>query len=77
MSKELNKLEIEFRKRYAPLIEQINNIVAGTHDYTDGDFEANTILTEDENFLKHNYYKKELFDEYWFKALVSSDVIGE
>lgn len=76
MAAEFNKLEIEFRKRYAPLVEQVNNIVSGTHEYADADFEGNTVLTEEENGLKHNYYKKEPFEEYWFKALISSDVVG-
>ena len=44
MSSEMAKLEIEFRKRYAPLLEEINNIVGGTHEYSDADFEGNTLL---------------------------------
>ena len=70
-------MEIEFRKRYAPLLNEINNIVAGTHTYSDSDFENTDILNEEESKLKHNYYKNEEFSEYWFKALISSDVIGE
>jgi len=27
-------------------LEEINNIVQGTHDYTDADFEGNQILNE-------------------------------
>lgn len=77
MSKEITKLEIEFRKRYAPLLQEVNNIISGAHDYSDADFENNGILNEEENGLKHNYYKKERFEEYWFKALISNDVIGE
>jgi len=77
MSKEMTKIEIEFRKRYAPLLEEINNIVQGTHEYSDADFENNQILNEEETGLKHNYYKKEKFEEYWFKALISDEVVGE
>ena len=77
MSSDMAKLEIEFRKRYAPLLEEINNIVWGTHEYSDADFEGNTLLNEEESGLKHNYYKKEIFQEYWFKALISNEIIGE
>lgn len=59
LGSEITKLEVEFRKRYAPLLEEINNIIAGTHAYSDADFEGNTIFTEDETKVKHNYYKNE------------------
>ena len=59
------------------MVEDVNNIVAGTHEYSDADFEADTILNEEENGLKHNYYKKEAFEEYWLKAMISNDIIGE
>lgn len=77
LGSEITKIEIEFRKRYAPLLDEINNIISGTHTFSDADFENNEVLTEEESKLKHNYYKNEEFSEYWFKALVSSDIIGE
>jgi len=59
LGSEITKLEVEFRKRYAPLLEEINNIISGTHTYSDVDFEGNTILTEEETKVQHNYYKNE------------------
>ncbi len=47
LGSQITKIEIEFRKRYAPLLEEINNVVAGTHTYSDADFEGDKILTED------------------------------
>ncbi len=59
------------------MLDEINNIISGTHAFSDADFENNQVLTEEESNLKHNYYKNEEFSEYWFKALVSSDIVGE
>lgn len=70
-------MEIEFRKKYQPLLNEINNIVSATHTYSDADFENQEVLNEEENKVRHNYYKHEEFSEYWFKALISSDVVGE
>ena len=50
----------------------------GKHTFTDSDFqEIGELLTEQEQETKHNYFTEEKIPEFWLKAFMNSDVIGE
>ena len=58
--------------------DAINKIISGTYDFTNEDFEGvNDILTGEELVSKDFYCTKAPIPEYWLKAFVNSDVIGE
>ena len=40
-------MEVKFRNKFTPFLEEINNIVSGQHEFTDADFEnVGDLLTE-------------------------------
>jgi|GEM_PF-4081202 len=79
MQKEVEKIEQKFRAQFNPFISDINKIVSGEFDFTDADFEgAGDLLTGEELAVKNNYTsKKESIPEYWLKALICSEIVGE
>jgi hypothetical protein len=57
---EIEAIEQRFRASFAPLVNDINNIVSGQHTFTDTDFqEIGELLTEQEQGNKHNYFTTE------------------
>jgi nucleosome assembly protein 1-like 1 len=75
---EQEKLERKFRESYQPFINEINDIVQGKHNFSDADFqEIGELLTEQEQETKHNYFTNEKISEFWLKAFMNSDTLGE
>ena len=69
-------MNLTSKKYYLPLL-QIHDIIAGKVDLTDADLEGvEDLLTEQEREVKANYYPKKELEDYWYKALLSSEEVG-